>query len=105
MDGGDVGNDGDLVRAHDVATHTRHAAIGLVVDEQPAPVVTAIGVTHVHMVRIAILPATLVTLAEDGEGFVGLSPAGGAVAVEYRDRRQLAHRRHAQYAYFATLPA
>jgi len=94
--GGDIRDGDDLVGLHDVAADAGDARVRLVVDEQVAPVVGAVRVGHVHVVRVAVLEAG--RLAEDALALVGLAPSGGAVAVEHRDPHELAHGRDAEHA-------
>ena len=104
----------DLVGLHHVATHARHAGVGLVVHVDVATVVVALGERHVRVVQVAVEvgPAAGAeefprlgrqAFGEYLQAFVGLAPAGGAAAVEHRDPHQLAHRRHADDAQLAAL--
>ena len=110
------GNLDDLVAFHHVAADARDAAIGLVVDENVAAVIGAVGERHVRVMRVAVdegaAPARPETcglrqqpFGEDLPAFVGQSPAGGAVAIEHRDAHELAHRREADDAHLAGLAA
>ena len=111
-----VGNLDDLVALHHVAAHARDAGVGLVVDEDVAPVIRAVGKRHVRVVRVAIGQHAAEALGELARGrghalghdlatFVGEAPAGGAVDVKDRNAHELAHRRHAQDADLAGLAA
>lgn len=99
----DVGNGDDAVAFHDVQADARDPAVGLVVDEQVLAVVLAVGHRDVRMVAVAVEEARAV--AEDPLALVGQAPAGGRVDVEHRYAHQLAHRRHAEHAYFAGMSA
>ena len=103
MDRLDVGNGDDAVALHDVQADARDPAVGLVVDEQVLAVVLAVGHRDVRMVAVAVEETCAV--AEDPLALVGQAPAGGRVDVEHRYAHQLAHRRHAEHAYFAGMSA
>ena len=116
VDAGDVRDFDHRVAFHDVAADAGNAGVRLVVDEQVAAVVGAVGEGHVRVVRIAVHEdAAFVfeeffgfrqhSFAHDAAAFVGLSPTGGAVAVKYRDAHQFTHGRHAEDADFAGLAA
>ena len=113
-----VGDLDDLVRLHDVTANPGHPRIGLVVDEEVAPVIGPVGKGHMGMVRIAIQPGAGPGLAvrvqvllglrqqavgEDLDAFVGIAPAGGAAAVEDRNAHQLAHGGDADDAHLTSL--
>src|SRR5690606_21518132 len=82
---------------------TGNAAVGLVVDEQVLAVVLAVG--HGDMRVVAVAGQELGAFPHDGAAFVGQTPAGCRVDVEYRNTHQLAHGRHAQHTHFALVTA
>jgi len=110
-----VGDLDDLVAFHDVAAHPRDAGVGLVVHEDEAPVIGALGERHVRVVQIAVVVDALAVGVEERLGFgqhpvleylqafVGLPPAGGRTAVEHRNAHEFAHRGHAENAQLAGL--
>ena len=106
----------DLVALHHVETDAADARVRLVVGEEVAPVVGAVGEGRMRMVQVAVGegPAPVLqelailgrqAFGEDLQALVGLPPAGGAVAVEHRDAHQLAHRGQADDADLAGLAA
>ena len=106
----------DLVALHHVEADPGDAAVRLVVHEQVAAVIGAVGERGVRMVEIAVeidataarqeLPGLgLQPLGQDLAALVGLPPARGAAAVEDRDAHQLAHRRQAHDPDLAGLAA
>ena len=116
MDRRGVGDLDDLVGLHDVAADAGDAAVGLVVAEDVAAVIGAVGERHVRVVQVAVLVDAAArlqelagvlrqTLRQDLKALVGLSPAGGAAPGEDRDAHQLAHRRRAHDPHFAGVPA
>ena len=110
-----VGDLDDLVAFHDVAAHARDPGIGLVVHEQVATVVGAVGERHVRVVEVTVfvclhsvrgkivLGLGQEPVGKNLEAFVGLAPPGRAAAVEHGNTHQLAHRRHADDAQFSRL--
>ena len=115
VDVASVGDFDDLIDAHDVAADTGDAGVGLVVDEDVAAVVGAVGEGDVGMVGVAVEEDAVLglerfglgqqPLGKDALGLVGLAPAGGRAAVEHRNADQLAHRRQADDADLARLAA
>src|SRR5690606_8835084 len=103
VDGLHVGYGGDPVRLHDVQTDARHAAVGLVVDEQVFAVVLAIGHRQVRVVAVAVEEFCAVT--QHRAAFVGQTVAGGRIDVEHRDPHQFAHGRHTEDPHFALVTA
>ena len=106
----------DLVALHDVEPDAGDAGVGLVVDEEIAAVIGAVGERQVRVVQVAVrVDAAAVlqelaglrrqTLGQHLQALVGLAPAGGAAAVEHRDAHQLAHRGQADDAHLAGLAA
>ena len=106
----------DLVDLHDVAADAGDARVGLVVDEDVAAVIGAVGEGHVRVVQVAVLIGAAAVLQElpgfrqqalgqDLPALVGLAPAGGGAAVEDRHAHQFAHRRQAENAQLAALAA
>src|SRR5271157_3863863 len=92
----------DLIAFHDIAADARDPAIGLVVDEDIAPVVSAVGERHVRMVGVAVdvnaaaafeelFAGGEQALSEDLAALVGEAPSGRAVAVEDGNAHELAH--------------
>ena len=91
--------------------------VGLVVDEEVAAVIGAVGERQMRMVGVAVVIDRRRAVCEELPGrrqqpfgqdlaaFVGQAPAGGAAAVEDRDAHQLAHRRQAEDADLAGLAA
>ena len=112
-----VRNLDDLVALHDIAADARHARVRLVVHEQVAAVVGAVGERHVRMVQVAvvigahpalrqkILRLRQQSFGQNLEALVGDAPAGGAAAVEHGHAHQLAHGRHTEDAHLAGLAA
>ena len=111
-----VGQLDDLVALHHVEADPGDAAVRLVVHEQIAAVIGAVGERGVRVVEVAVeidataarqeLPGLgLQPLGQDLEALVGLTPARGAAAVEDRDAHQLAHRRQAHDPDLAGLAA
>ena len=106
---------GDPVALHHVAAHPRHARVRLVVHEDVAAVVGAVGEGHVRVVQVAVVVHPLAlrgeeglrlgqgALFEDAEALVGLAPAGRRAAVEHRHAHQLAHGGEAEDAQLARL--
>ncbi|CUI31666.1 Uncharacterised protein [Achromobacter sp. 2789STDY5608621] len=113
---GHVGQLGDLVGLHHVQADAGDAVVGLVVDEEVAAVVGAVGERQMRVVGVAIQEHAALVLevfaglgrqafGEDLAAFVGAAPAGGAAVVEDRDAHQFAHGRQPQHAHFARLAA
>src|SRR6516225_4062116 len=112
-----IGNFDDLVALHDVGADTGQARVRLVIDENIAPVIGAVGERHMRVMAVAVLPSPIQVSLEAFAGLgrqpfgqyfqrlVGLSPSGGAAPVEHGNAHQLAHRRHADDANFAGLAA
>src|SRR5690606_28272707 len=73
---------------------------GLVVDEDIPPVVGAILVREMHVVRV-----TGDAVFEQLLGEVGAAPAGGGVPIEHGNALQLAHAGDADHADLAALSA
>src|SRR6185312_2023101 len=92
----------DAVATHHVAADARDAGVRLVVDEDVAAVVVAVGLAHVRVVAVA---AGREVRPEHALALVGDAPADGEVGVEHRDAHQLAHRGHADQAHLAGLAA
>ena len=116
MDRRGVGDLDDLVGLHDVAADAGDAAVCLVVAEDVAAVIGAVGERHVRVVQVAVLVDAAARLQELAgvlrqafrqglPAFVGLPPAGGAAPGEDGDAHQLAHRRRTHDADFAGMPA
>ena len=106
----------DLIAFHDIETDARDARIGLVVHENVAAIIGAVGEGDMRVMQVAIHVGAAVILEEfaglgkqslgqDLQAFVGLPPAGGAAAVEHGNTHQLAHRRQADDAQLAGLAA
>ena len=106
----------DLVALHDVEPDASDPRVRLVIHEQVAPVIRAVGKGEVGMVEIAIEinPAPALqefaqlrrqSLGQNLAALVSLAPARGAAAVEHGNAHQLAHRGQAKDAHFASLPA
>src|SRR5690554_3622860 len=84
-----------------IQTHTRHTGVGLVVDEQIAPIVTTIGVTDMRVVSITI--KVLGTVTENTLGLVGMAITGRRAVIEHRDTHDFAHGGHTVDAHLTTL--
>ena len=89
-----VRNVGDLVRLHDVQTDTGNTAVGLVVDEQVFAIVAPVLHGDVWVVTVTV--QILLVTTQNFLTFVGNTPAGRRVHIEYRDAHQLTHGRHTQ---------
>ena len=116
VDTGDVRDFDHRVAFHHVAADAANAGVRLVIDEDVAAVVGAVGEGHVRVVQVAVAEDTALVFEEflgvgqhlfahDAAAFVGLTPAGSAVVVEDRDAHQLAHGRHAEDTDFTRLAA
>ena len=106
----------DLVALHDVETHPRHAAVGLVVHEGVAAVIGAVGERDVRVMQVAVHVGAAAILEEFAglrqhpfgqhlQALVGLPPSGGAATVEDGNAHQFAHRGQADDAHLAGLAA
>ena len=106
----------DLVALHHVEADAADARVRLVVGEEIAAVIGAVGEGRMRVVQVAVrVDAALVlqefavlrrqALGQDLAALIGLAPAGGAVAVEHRNAHQLAHRGQADDADLAGLAA
>ena len=116
VDAGNVRDFDHRVAFHHVAADAANAGVRLVIDEDVAAVVGAVGKGHMRVVQVAVTEdATLVFeeffgfrqhfFAHDAAAFVGLTPAGSAIVVKHRDAHQLAHGRHTENADFTGLAA
>ncbi|MNL33358.1 hypothetical protein D3C87_1552650 [compost metagenome] len=115
MDALGVGDLQDGVGLHHVAAHARHARIGLVVHEEVATVIFAVGEGHMDVVQVAVVVNLLAVGGKlllrlfthrslvDVDRFVGLAPAGGRATVEHRNPHQFAHRGNAENTHLARL--
>ena len=90
--------------------------VGLVVHEEVAAVIGAVGEGQVRMVQVAvhdrcrrgssgIRGSPAAGPRSGSSALVGQAPAGGAAAVEHRNAHQFAHRRQADDAHLAGLAA
>ena len=111
-----VGNLDHLVALHNVATDPRNSRVRLVVDEDIAAVVRAVGERHVRMVGVAVEHDAALVLqilgrfrkhpvGHDLDRLVGLAPARCAAPVEDGNAHELAHRRDPEDADLARLAA
>ena len=111
-----IGDLDDLVTFHDVTAYAGNPGISLVIDPQIAAIIGAISERHMGVVSVSVQPDATVLiqvffglwqqpLCQNLATFVGLAPAGGAAAVEYRDTHHFAHRRQAHNAYLTGLAA
>ena len=116
VDAGDVRDFDHRVAFHHVAADAANAGVRLVIDEDVAAVISAVGEGHMRVVQVAVAEdAALVFeeflgvgqhfFAHDAAAFIGLPPAGSAIVVEHRDAHQLAHGRHTEDADFTRLAA
>ena len=106
----------DLIAFHDIETDARDAGIGLVVHENVAAIIGAVGEGDMRVMQVAVHVGAAAILEEfaglgkkplgqDLQTLVGLAPAGRAAAVEYRHAHQFAHRRKPDNAHFSGLAA
>ena len=99
MVGGNIRDLEDLFSFEIPQVNPGHAAVGVVIDKQPAPIVFTIGFRKARMVTV-----TPAIAAQHLPAFVIEPIPGARVRCKYRNRANVTHRRNSRYEDLATVP-